>query len=154
MQWFVINLKKLILDHFLLKNSGTRFFPKKIIWVNLKHLWCCNFMQKIRKVSRIEFQRKLKSLVCGPLGATFDLKTSEQIFHNFFFSILSLNTAVTSCKKLETFYALTFNNTWKTDFELISGPFWPKDTKIKFFPIVTLCKISKKSWLTCFHKTW
>ena len=51
-----------------------KVIPKTVICVNCESLCCCNFMEKIRKVTFIDFWNYLKRLL-GPFWAPFGSKT-------------------------------------------------------------------------------
>ena len=80
------------------KNLKTRFFPKVILFNY--NLFCCNFMQKIRKVPCIEFWIIPEKPHIGPIVGHFWPQNFKNkfILKNFFLSILS-SYDVMSCKK-------------------------------------------------------
>lgn len=119
------NLKNPILDSFWvtfwLKKLKTKFFVKNIICVNFKSLGRCNFMQKIRSSMQWLLIIPEKSYFGFLLVKTLENKViPKKTF--VLVLVLSLNVAITSCKKSKRFHALTFNNTWKTLFWI---HFWP-----------------------------
>ena len=69
-------------------------------------------MQEIRKVMCFNFDNTLKTSFWPHLGILLAQKLQNKIIpRKSFMSTLSLFAPVTSCKKSEQFYTLTFNNT-------------------------------------------
>ena len=122
---------------------------------------CCDFRQKIRKTSCVDFSENLKNLILGPdtskqtfsqvscvdflqylknlilspVRAPFDPKTSKQeIFKKSYIrSILSLYATVNFYCNCK-FWASIFHITRKTSFWVHFGLFWFKNLKTRFFP--------------------
>ena len=120
------------------KNLKTRFFPKVILFNY--NLFCCNFMQKIRKVPCIEFWIIPEKPHIGPIVGHFWPQNFKNkfILKNFFLSILS-SYDVMSCKKSQNsskHWLLIWNINWNKIW--LSGPF-----QKPFGP---------KTWKQYFHK--
>ena len=133
---------------FCLQNLTTTILTKYVL-PDFQPLCCCNFMQKIRKVSCMNFSQNLKNLTLGSFWTPFGEKSSKQIFSQkkpscsilktlwccsmLFRSILSWY-AITLSKKIRKFWVSTFLKIWKTSFLAHFNPFRPENLETRFFP--------------------
>ena len=85
----------------LLAQTQVKLFPKEVIQVNFKTSTCCNFIQKIRGISNLDFSLNLKNLILGQFCTLLASKPQYKIFflENLHYLIVNLDDTLTSCKK-------------------------------------------------------
>ena len=100
----------------LVQKSQYKTFPKKLITVKFKPLYCCNFMWNIRNFNALVFHKTWKTSFWGPFQATFGPIISKQnIFQKSHLRVnfQSLHYYNFMQKKI---HALIFDKTLKTSF--------------------------------------
>ena len=116
------------MDHFLFKNPSARL-SQEIIWVSLKLLCCCNFIQN-QKHSKCWFSQNLKNLILAQKISIF----SQKIMLVKFKSLCCCSFK----QKIKSFMHWPFIIPDNFHFGLISCPFWHKNSKQSFLYMICI----------------